>query len=298
MAGSFEDLELRVRDGSRQFDAPRWAGDGVAIPLDDQDGALKGGAHAPERGRIDRLGVHRRAEGLGVGRAAVADGVLDLFRRMRLVDGLAEEELEICAEVAPPEMEVLLRPALLGVHDRLERNVALGKPTSKRNRWTDKDETEDPGGILGRHHDLRDGCTGQSDEDRGVRAAGVEHGEQILGERVVAVRRGFLWSIRPAVAARIPGDDPMTSREIGELRLPDPRVDDDPGRHEHDRRIAGAVDLEGDSTPVALSDAFDIRVSGSCLVATDGWVGRGRRWRGAVRRRGDHGRPPIATTLR
>ena len=75
--------------------------------------------------------------------------------------------------------------------------------------------------------------------------------------------------VRPvgaAVAAPVEGDHAEVAREVRDLHLPEPRVDDRPGRQQQDRRLARAVDLVEDADAVALDVALVVGVAGARLL--------------------------------
>src|SRR5262249_31848897 len=73
---------------------------------------------------------------------------------------------------------------------------------------------------------------------------------------------------RPAVAAGIEGDHACAPREVGDLRLPQPRVHDGPGGYEDERAIALAVHLVEDPRAVfARGVALGVGVAGAALLA-------------------------------
>src|SRR5262249_17051097 len=85
---------------------------------------------------------------------------------------------------------------------------------------------------------------------------------------LLGVERHVGRAVGPAVAAGIEGDHARLPREVGNLRLPQPRVDDGPGGHEHDRAISRAVDLVEDARAVvACGVTLVVGVAGGALLA-------------------------------
>ncbi len=104
-------------------------------------------------------------------------------------------------------------------------------------------------------------------EDGRRDAGGVHHRDEVRGPLARDVDHRIARPVGPAVPAVVPRDHPVASGEVGDLGLPGPRVDDLPRRHEHDRRVACAVDLVGDPAAVALDEAGRVRVAGARLLA-------------------------------
>src|SRR5262249_39510606 len=101
-----------------------------------------------------------------------------------------------------------------------------------------------------------------------VGAGRVEHGADVGGVLVLGVERHVGRAVGPAVAAGIEGDHARPPREVGDLRLPQPRVHDGPGGYEHDRAIPRAVDLIKDPRAVlARGITLGVGVAGAALLA-------------------------------
>ncbi len=85
-------------------------------------------------------------------------------------------------------------------------------------------------------------------------AGGVEHGERVLRRHARAVCLGGVGAVGAAVAARVEGDDAEVAGQVGDLRLPEARVDDRPRREQQQRLLALAEDLVGDADAVDLGE--------------------------------------------
>ena len=70
------------------------------------------------------------------------------------------------------------------------------------------------------------------DDERALRPGGVQHRQGVPD--IAAVERGVLGAIRAPGAARIERDHAELARQVRHLGLPQPRVDDRPGRREQD----------------------------------------------------------------
>src|SRR5215813_7569094 len=106
------------------------------------------------------------------------------------------------------------------------------------------------------------------DEDGPVGAGRVEDGADVGGVLVLGVKRHVGRPVGPPVAAGIEGDHARPPREVGNLRLPQPRVHDGPGGHEDDGAISRAIDLVEDACAVlARGPALGVGVTGATLLA-------------------------------
>jgi hypothetical protein len=97
------------------------------------------------------------------------------------------------------------------------------------------------------------------------------------------MRRRIAGSIRATVTEGIPGHDPVPAGKVGDLGLPDSRVDDLPRRYEHDRRVARAVDLVEDADVVSLDEPGFVRISRAGRFGWDAVTGDQRRSAGGPR---------------
>ena len=100
------------------------------------------------------------------------------------------------------------------------------------------------------------------DEHAAGGTGGVEDGDRVGGVLVGAVAGGRVGAVGAAAAARVERDHAEVAGEVGDLRLPEPRVDDRPGRKEEERLLALAEHL------VADADAARVGVAG--LVGREG----------------------------
>src|SRR5262249_14367991 len=93
----------------------------------------------------------------------------------------------------------------------------------------------------------------------------VHHRERVRGELVLGVagRRTVGAAVPPAVERQ----HAAMPREVRDLHLPVPRVDDRPRRQEEDGRLAGAVDLVPEPDAVALDVAGLVGISRARLLA-------------------------------
>src|SRR6185312_5514497 len=95
---------------------------------------------------------------------------------------------------------------------------------------------------------------------------GVHHRDRIGRVLLLPVGIGLGGTVRAAVAATVECHDAAVPGEVGNLHLPVARVDDRPGRHQQDGRLALAVDLVVAADAVALDEALLVRVPGPRLL--------------------------------
>ncbi len=242
-----------------------WA-DQVAIAVDHEHRALHalaGLAELLEPAEVERR--HRVGERRGVGLERPADAVLDLLRRVRLVEDPGEEELEEALVVPLPVVAVVLRPALVGVELLLEAadDRSLGEPWGERNRRADVGDRRHTVGVVRGEQGAPQRAARDSHEHRALGVRRVQHGDRVGRELGLDVRGDPARAVRLAVAAPVEGDDAEMTCEVGDLRLPVARVDDRPGREQQQRRVAVAVDLVEDAHAVALDVALLVGVAGA-----------------------------------
>ena len=215
----------------------------VAVALDDEHRA----AHATAERldlllrRGDRLGSSIRSASTGAVEA-VGDGVLDLLRRVRLREHLAEEELEEPALVARGCSGGCTSPSPAGRRARsLERLDARRRATgaaasaAARPGRARRCRARAPG--AGR----RSGSTARRRRCRSPRARRVSVDvASITARQSSAHQRSSHGPPGPgvgvAVAATVVDDDAVVASEVVHLRLPDARVADRVRRQQHDRR--------------------------------------------------------------
>ncbi len=234
--------------------------DAVVVAVDDEHGrgdSRADGAEALELAGLlapRRIDQHRRWDLL-----APLDAVLDLLGRVRLVEHLGEEELGEVAVVLQPVVAVVLGPAVGRVDFGIEGvDRALHVPGRERRRRSDGDEPVDALGVVGGELDTPRRTARQRDEDRPVGAGRVEHGTDVVGELEVGVRLTPDGRRRHPGAATVERDDPVATRQRGDLGLPEPGRDDRPRRQQGDRRLTRAEHLPVQAHAVALDVAADV----------------------------------------
>jgi hypothetical protein len=181
---------------------------------------------------------------------------------VRFGEGLGKEELEVGPVVAPPEVDVLLVPTLVVGEGFVERNVHPAAGLTEWRRGTDEDQPQHALGMLMDEGGHRPGSRGQTDQHRALDLGGVQHGGEVRGPSERRVHHGIVRPVGSTIAAVVPRDHSVTSREIGDLPFPDARVDDLPGRHEDDRRVAPAVRFPRDRA-VTLGRSGHVRIPGA-----------------------------------
>ena len=158
----------------------------------------------------------------------------------------------------------------------------------------DEDGAEHPLGGKPRQLELVLGARREAHHHRRLRAGRVHHGQAVAGELDGPVAPWVSAAIRAAVAETVHHQHPEVAREVGDLHLPVARVEQRPGRQQEDRLLALAVDLVEQPLPVALDEAFAVRVARAALLAVaadDRPVPRRHRRDGSsVYRRGVDGR--------
>jgi hypothetical protein len=110
----------------------------------------------------------------------------------------------------------------------------------------------------------------QPDEDRAIGAGRVHDGLEVVHEAVVVVGRGIGRTIGSAVPAAVIRDDAIPPAEVGDLRLPLPRVDDRCGRHQDEGRLARAVHVEPEADAIGRDrDVAAIGLDGATGVVVE-----------------------------
>jgi hypothetical protein len=209
-------------------------------------------------------GLHAFHQRLGCRLQGPADGVLALLGGVRFADHGVEEEPGEPGPVPQPVVPVVLRPALVRVEPRVEvvHRALRQRRREVRPGGRDRGDAEHPGGMARGGDQRVPGADAQPAEERPIRTGGVHDREQVRDRGVVAVRAGVDPAVRPAVAGRVVSDHPGVPGQVGDLGLPVLRVDDRPGRHQHDGRAPGAGRPEGlvaDPDPVVLDVVRDVR---------------------------------------
>ena len=178
-----------------------------------------------------------------------------------------------------PVVAVELLPAGVCLPALGERLRSAGPRRRRRQRHgrPDEHQTLDALGVICAEQHRPGRAHRQRDDPRSVRAARVHHGKRVGDELRWRIRLGLGGPIRAAVPAAVERQHAPATREIRDLRLPHPRVDDRPGRQEQDRGFAFAVTLPEHPHAVALDIAGLIRVACSGLLAPGGagCLGRG-----------------------
>ena len=181
---------------------------------------------------------------LGVGLERPADAVLDLLGRVRLGEALAKKNSRKSAVVAQPVVAVVLRPALVGVERVVERQRLAFGVAGARARTAGRCTTTPS---------TRSGCSAASDRRPqraarqrrpGPRARCRSRPSPPARRRRTRRLRSASASggpVRAAVAAAVEREDPEVAGQVRDLRLPEARVDDRPGRQQQHRRLAVAV---------------------------------------------------------
>ena len=180
-----------------------------------------------------------------------------------------EEELEEAAVVALPVVAVVLRP--IRRRSRARRRtayVALGVVGRERHRRPDVDDAA---------RRARDGRRRGSSPTARPHDSATSAARSVPVASITAIASAanspVLYASAPLGRSERPLPRPsnVTTRtvagEVGDLRLPEARVDDRPGRQQQDRRLAGAVDLPEDADAVALDVAGLVRIPGAGLLA-------------------------------
>ena len=101
----------------------------------------------------------------------------------------------------------------------------------------------------------------EADRDHPVCAGGIQDGQGMIDHGLDGVGVGCERAVGAAVARPVEGDDPTVARQVGDLRLPEPAVDDGPGRQQQHRRRPVAEHLVANLHPVALDVPLGVRLS-------------------------------------
>ena len=240
---------------------------GVLGPVDHQHRAADPRAERRHLGRVDDLGLPAAEPGqdrLHVGVQRPADAVLDLLGRVGLGEALGEEELEVSGPVAQPVAVGLLGPALVGPGLAVERVLPVLGLVEPQGR-ADQDQAGDPLGVLG-GQDQRLAHVAPGDHHRPVDPGRVQHGQGVGGELAPPVGVEVLGPVRAAVAAGVEGDHPGVPGQVRDLALPEPGVDDLPGRREQDGRLPLPVPLPEHPHAVALDVPLLVGIAGAGLL--------------------------------
>ena len=254
---------------SRERLAAGVVGDLVRSSVDDEQGAVQLLRELPCLLGLEQLPVLGRDQRLRRRLERPADAILDLLRRVRLAEQAREEELDEAAVVAQPEVLVVLRPALIRVVLVLpgEAGALVERLASSRVGRPDEDRALDALGMVGGEDQpaLRPERVAHDRRARGRRR--VQHGERVRGELPLVVGRRLQRAVGAAVAAPVERDDAEVARQVRDLPLPLPRVDDRPRRQQEDGPRPGSVDLVEDADAVALDVPGLVRIARPRLLA-------------------------------
>ena len=133
----------------------------------------------------------------------------------------------------------------------------------------DQHQAGDPLRVLGGQHQVVS-VTAPGHEHRPFGSDLVEYGQGVAdGVPRVAGRR-VERPVRAPVAAPVERHHPAVAGQVGDLALPRPRVDDLPGRVQHDRGLPGPVGLVPDAYPVAVKVALDVGIPRPGLLVRAG----------------------------
>ena len=146
-------------------------------------------------------------------------------------------------------------------------------------RGADQDETGDRVGAQRGELQRVPRTTRQSDGDDVLDVTRIEHRGCIGGVGLGRVAGRVRDSVGSPVAGPVVDDDVEVAGEVGHLHLPEPGVDDRPGRHEQDRRAIGsggvAVDLVAERDAVAHDTALHVGIPSAHVVLP--WFAAGNR---------------------
>ena len=137
---------------------------------------------ANSSGSFELAAQVRERERLARRLEAPADAVLDLLRRVRLGEGLREEELEEVAVVLEPVVAVVLRPALVRLQRLVERRLHARPVHAERRGRRDEHGAVDALGVLGGEQGAPEGAGRQPDDHGAVGAGGVHHRDGVRDE--------------------------------------------------------------------------------------------------------------------
>ena len=250
------DRHERAGGGLRQRLAPPWRADRVLLAVDHEHRATHPRTEVTHHVLVEEPPGGDGDERLGVGFEPPSHRVLDRLGGVGLGDALGHEELDEAGVVAPPEVGVELRPALVRVERDVEGDLAIVVAGRDRKRRCDEDDAVDSLWMLGGDDERALRTERERHEERMLRSCRIHHGHGVGGELGLRVRLGRLRPIRLAVPTRIEDDHAMVPREVRDLHLPAARVDDRPRRHEQHRLLALAVDLVEGPDAVALDIAL------------------------------------------
>jgi hypothetical protein len=275
-----------ARSGGAGELAPVGVGPDAVVPaMNDEHGAAHAARERELLGSLERrrVGGHQRADQrLGIGLVRPLGHVLDLLGRVRLAETQPDEPVDevvvVRAQVLGVELQPRPRRQRPSQEERPHARVAheahaqAAEPAGREHR-ADEHRAEDALRVLDGEQQPALDAARVAEQDRALGARGVHHVERVAGELRLRVRVDLLRAIRAAVAARIERHRAEVAREVGDLRLPQARVDERPARQEQHRRLAVAVGLPEDAHAVALDIARLVRVVGPRLLA-----GRGGGW--------------------
>ena len=238
--GALEGDQLAARQLG-QAHAALERNDPVLCPVHDDDGTPNAAAQLLDL--LDPAGERRRPflaqdERLRRRVEPPGDAVLDLLRRVRLGEDLAEEELQEAAVVLQPVVAVELRPSLVALELLVERVALVGGHRGRdRQPGVDHERAVHTVGMAGGEDRSVGPAPREARDQRRLDPGRVEHGDRVGGD-LVPVVDGLLRPVGEPVAAAVERDHAEVPREVRDLRLPVARVHDQPRGQEQDRRLA------------------------------------------------------------
>jgi hypothetical protein len=243
--------------------------DRVLVAVDHEHGTVDAGAGVPEAleaAEVERL--ERLGQSLGRGLLPPGDAVLDLLRRVRLGEAPPEKELQEAGVVTEPVVPVVLRPPLVALEllvERIDRSLRMG--WRKLDGRADEGGAVDPGAVVGSDEDAPESAAGKPHQRSSVSLRRVHHGERVEGELALHVGQDAVGPIRAPVPAPVEREHAEMARQVRDLRLPVPRVDDRPRRKKQHGLLSLAVELPEEPHAVALDIALLVGVPGTRLLA-------------------------------
>ena len=145
------------------------------------------------------------------------------------------------------------------------KSCAIRDRLAERHGGADEDGSVDALGVLGRQDQPALRPERQADEHRALGLGRVQHRQSVGGELALVVP-ALGRAVRAPVAAPVERDDPAVAREVRDLHLPVPRVDDRPRRQQEDGRFALAVDLVVEVHAVTFDVARRVGVARARLL--------------------------------
>ena len=178
---------------------------------------------------------------------------------MRLGEDVADEVLGEIGIVRQPVVAIVLVPAFEPLALGREMLAASGRDSCGPMVADGADQDRGLhalGMVRGQH--AGDACRRATGRPGSALPAsrGIHDGERVRHVVVERVGGHLGGPVGLAVAPAVEGDAAEALAEVGQLRLVDARVDDAPGRQEHHRLRAVAVDLVVELHAVAFDEPF------------------------------------------